>query len=71
MGSCPSEDPLPTGDRQETTTYIISEVILMPMLLRSEISSVALSRGQTTSEEVAEGVTSCVAWAFLFEVRSL
>lgn len=57
MGSCPSEDPLPIEDRQETTTYIISKVILMSMLLRSEILSVALSRGQTTSEEVAEGVT--------------
>lgn len=57
MGSCPREDPLPIGDRQETTTYIISKVVLTPMPLRSEISSVTLSRGQTTSEEVAEGVT--------------
>lgn len=57
MGSCSSEDPLPMGDRQETTTYIISKVVLTPMLLRSEISSVTLSKGQTTSEEVAEGVT--------------
>lgn len=57
MGSCPREDPLPIGDRQETTTYIIRKVVLTPMPLRSEISSVTLSRGQTTSEEVAEGVT--------------
>lgn len=57
MGSCPREDPLLIGNRQETTTYIISKVVLTPKLLRSEISSVTLSRGQTTSEEVAEGVT--------------